>query len=1027
MDTTTQVRRWRSLLVYSALLLGIALLGSPALLAQTGVIAGTVVEQSTGETLPGVNVVIDGTTQGSSTSLDGDYRIGSVAPGTYTLVFTYIGFTTQRVTGVEVTANEVTTVDLAMGEEPLELGDGQEVVVEARLIRDNEFALLADRARAAQVSDAISLEEIGRRGAGDAAEAMASVTGASVVDGKYVYVRGLGDRYSNTTLNGATLPSADPDRKAFQLDLLPSGLIENIVTLKTFTPDKPGDFAGGLVDIATKSFPEQFTFSLGLSATYDAQSSFSDVLTYGGSGTDWLGYDDGQRSLPDALADPSVEIPGQIEARDINLTNEERLAAAEESQRLTEAFSQDWALGQETVPFNQSVSLSLGGPATFLGGQLGYTGSFNYGRSFSWFPDATNAAWVLAASRFGDPGDITETDRLNNGTIYSNDLAAFEAVDFDSLDAALFRNTRSVEEVNWGGSGTVSYRPVRNHEFGLTMLRTQSGAKEALDLGGINIQSSTRALRSQAQGYTERSLSSVQLRGEHLFGTLRAEWKGALSNNQQDEPDLRLFTFGSNRVVSSEGVIDTTFALTGAGGQEPTRFFRDLNDDTRNASLDLSVPFGFWDGLRATVKAGGAFVQSERRFTERRFIYREGRSATPFSEFDGDIAAYFNQGNVPEEQQFGELSAYNLGLFLEEQSLPRNSYDADQSVVAGYVMVDLPITETFRFVGGARLETTDLNLISDGFEAQRDQFEPAELDSLFRADQSYTDLLPSANVVYALADNMNLRAAWTQTLARPTFRELAPYESFELQRNEFFGGNPDLERTLITNYDLRWEWFTRPGELFAISTFYKNFDSPIERTIRQNTGGESQFITVRNVDRAQVYGAEFEMRKRMDGLTALPVLRNMQFGGNLSLVYSVADIPGAPDDLNTELGNIIAIDPDAEDSRPLVGQSPYIINLDATYQNIDRGTTLSVLFNVFGERLSLIAENATPDVFEQPRPQLDVTASQAFDSIGLTVKAGVSNLLGSDFEETQTYRGETYVYRSYELPRRFSLGVTYSL
>ena len=169
------------------------------------------------------------------------------------------------------------------------------------------------------------------------------------------------------------------------------------------------------------------------------------------------------------------------------------------------------------------------------------------------------------------------------------------------------------------------------------------------------------------------------------------------------------------------------------------------------------------------------------------------------------------------------------------------------------------------------------------------------------------------------------------------------------------------------------------------------------------------------------------MRKRMDGVTALPVLRNMQFGGNLSLVYSVADIPGAPDDLNTELGNIIAIDPDAEGSRPLVGQSPYIINLDATYQNIDRGTTLSVLFNVFGERLALIAENATPDVFEQPRPQLDVTASQAFDSIGLTVKAGVSNLLGSDFEETQTYRGETYVYRSYELPRRFSLGVTYSL
>ncbi|MEL7170606.1 MAG: carboxypeptidase-like regulatory domain-containing protein, partial [Bacteroidota bacterium] len=276
MDTTTQARLWRSLLLLSALLL------SPALLAQTGIIAGTVVEEGTGQTLPGVNVVIDGTTQGSSTSLDGDYRIASVAPGTYTLVFTYIGFTTQRVTGVEVTAGDVTTVDLVMGEEPLELGDGTEVVVEARAIRNNEATLLRDRAKAVMVSDAISAEAISRSGAGDAADAMEKVVGASVVGGQYVYVRGLGERYANTQLNGSNLPSSDPDRKAVQFDLFPSSLLENIVTLKTFTPDKPGDFSGGLVDISTKSFPEQMTFSISASTSFNSETLGSDYFTYSG-------------------------------------------------------------------------------------------------------------------------------------------------------------------------------------------------------------------------------------------------------------------------------------------------------------------------------------------------------------------------------------------------------------------------------------------------------------------------------------------------------------------------------------------------------------------------------------------------------------------------------------------------------------------------------------------------------------------------------------------------------------------------
>ncbi len=282
----------------------LALLGlflfSTATYAQQGTISGVLVDAETGETLIGANVVAKGSAIGASTDIDGRYSF-KVDPGIYNLVFSYIGYNEVTVENVEVTAGEVTRIEMKLLPEAVQVG---EVVVEAAARLNTDAGLLRERAKAVAVSDAIGADAISRSGSGDAAAAMTKVTGASVVGGRYVYIRGLGDRYTNTTLNGSTLPSADPDRKAFQLDLFPSALLENIVTLKTFTPDRPGDFSGGLVDVATKSFPESFTFQLSTSITYDDQASGIDnFLNYPGSGTDWLGRDDGARGLPGLLAE----------------------------------------------------------------------------------------------------------------------------------------------------------------------------------------------------------------------------------------------------------------------------------------------------------------------------------------------------------------------------------------------------------------------------------------------------------------------------------------------------------------------------------------------------------------------------------------------------------------------------------------------------------------------------------------------------------------------------------------------------
>lgn len=1001
-------------------LVGLFYCSSPLLAQNTGIIAGTVIDGDLGETLIGANVVIAGTVTGSTTDLDGKYSIPGIQPGTYDLQFSYIGYNTATVQGVEVVAGETTRIDFTMTSEAVGL---DEVIVEARAIQNTEAVLLRDRQKSAAVSDAISAEAISRSGSGDAAAAMTKVTGASVVDGKYVFVRGLGERYSNTTLNGSALPSSDPDRKAFQLDLFPSGLIDNIVTLKTFTPDKQGDFTGGLVDVATKDFPDDFTFSFSVSTSYNSEANLKDdFLTYLGGSDDWLGRDDGTREIPDPLQDQEVDIPEQSEGIDLfsgEATNESRLQAAQNMQRLVQSFNSVMIPTTESTPMNYGFSVAVGGPATLGKGRLGYTGSFNYGRSYSAYNDATFGEWQLV-------GAVEDNDFLFPDVFFSEDLGELRGREVDPLDTRFFANERGSDEASWGGSATLTYRPVPNHEIGTTFLRTQVGTQQTQVLGGLDTQSDSRAFLTNSLSYIERGLWTWQMKGEHFLRPITVEWKASLGESTQDEPDLRFLTYSANvREFERDGVahVDTLFRYTGAQGQNPTRFFRELVEDNQSANLDISIPFKQWNGLGSKLKIGGAYGYAERTFTQRRFNYIEGDSIE-FGDFDGDINAYFaQQGGFGEVVlNFGgeEIRAYPFGLYLQDVSELRDNYDADRTIAAAYAMIELPITRSLRLIGGARLETTQIELI--GEEARVDEVvDPTTTDSLFIGDLDETDILPSLNLVYALRENMNFRVAATRTLARPTFRELAPFQSFNFVGGNIFRGNPQLQRTLVTNYDFRWEWFIRPGEILAASFFYKDFTDPIERVIERGTGGQGTFVTVQNVESAVVYGAEFEARKRLDNVTSAPVLRHMQLGGNLSIIESSVDIP------EDEFEDILVTDPEAGDTRVLNGQSPFILNLNATYENFERGTVVSLYYNVFGERLSVVARGATPDVFERPRPDLDFNASQKIGATGITVKLGIKNILDSDFKETQEYKGLEYIYRQYERGRQFSIGLSYGI
>ena len=933
-----------------------------------GRISGTVVDSETGDPLIGATVTVVGLQLGAMADLEGTFLIRNVPVGQHTVLVSMIGFAQKRVTEVRVDPGQVSRIDIAVDQE-LIVADVVEVT--ARSLENTEAALLKQRQNALSISDAISAEDISRGAQGDVAAAMTRVTGASVVDGKYVYIRGLGERYSSAQLNGTSLPNTDPNSKSVQMDIFATNLLDNITTEKTFTPDKPGNFTGGSVNVKTKSLPESFTMSFSTSTKYNSQSSFKDILSYDGGEYDFLGFDDGTRDIPLALQNSDVEIPSITSAlRDPEAAQLLDLYSKSFGDKSMTPTTTEGALGQ-------SYSFSIGNQTTVLDRPFGMLGSVSYNRNISAYDNGASGIWKRVSR---------ESEGLNRERFATD--------------------TNGSEEVLWGGLVNATYRPSITHEIGANVLYNRSGEKQSRyqtgawpsSLPGDNVRYETRVL-----SFIEREMRSLQFRGKHVLpsvSNLEIEWNGAFIRSTQDEPDLRFFT-NEFQTVDAEGQgasdIDSyTIALSNYAA--PTRYFRNLEETNRDFKLDLTLPFSPWSGLTARLKLGGAYLDKDHTFRERRFSFRQDNL-----QYRNDPVVFFSSartGILPDE--FQDTPGFTrFGNFVSEDSDLKNNYDGEQEIMAGYVMLDLPFSRRFKVTGGARYESTLLDVVS-----HEPSLSPGKLDE--------KDWLPSVNTVYEVVDNMNVRGAYSRTLARPSFRELAPFASFLFVGDFIFVGNNELKRTLIDNYDLRWEWFTRPGEIYALSYFYKKFENPIERVI-VTTNGEIQF---QNVDAAFVTGVELEYRTRLDQLH--PSLSNFQIGGNLSLVRSQVDI--AP----SELAVIRALDPNAGDTRELQGQSPYVVNFDAMYDNTDTGTLVSVHYNVFGERLSEVSTGGTPNAFEQPAGMLDITGSQRlWDRV--TLKFSAKNLLDPDIKKVHPFNNEEFIRSLYKRGRTYSVGFSYGI
>jgi TonB-dependent receptor len=987
--------------------------------AQEGSITGKITDAETGEELIGATVVIAGTTRGAAADLDGNYSILGIEAGTYTIVCQYISYQPDTLKNVVVKEGEATVYNFNMGSAAIAM---DEFVVVARANKGANNYILNAKQASATLLDGISSKEISRGGDGDVAGAVKRVTGVTVEGGKYVYVRGLSDRYSKTVLNGAVIPSLDPRRNAVQMDLFPTAMIDNVSIYKTFSPELPADFTGGLININTKDYPEDLNVSASAYVGYNTNATYNKDFFTGNTGsTDWLGIDDGTRDIPTIVSDNEVNpidfSSYDLARQDAGLTSDDwsslsnsqkqeylrtsRLQRNELLSQQTQSFSKNWTPVSKTPGMNQSYSISVGNKVKIFQNQLGFNVGMNYKSTYDFYDDGITGRYKLT-------GNVNDVDNL---TLLQKTS-----------------DTRGDENRNWGVLGNLSYIFNENNQLGFVYMYNQNGINSGRYQNGVKPDDDPNIFINVYQTqYLERDMRNMQLKGTHVLpalGSLSIDWVASRAVSNLNTPDLRVFTndyfinektsyFDANGNDISDYVIseelneseiasefpgyttstgnDTTYNISMNLYPAPTRYYREMNEVNQNYLINFTLPFNKGSNKESKIMFGGAFVNKDRTMNESRYSFvAQGLG------FDGDVEGYFSNENMVVLP--GEPFQY-----LRNDTELRNSYVANEQDAAAYAMVDWKISRKFKVVTGARMETTNIHTESLDPSQQKGELERV-------------DLLPSLNLSYALTEKMNLKAAATRTLARPTFRELAPFTNYDFEDGYIYVGNPNLERALIDNIDLRWEMYPRSGEILSVSAFYKNFDSPIEKVI--NPEAANVEITWKNVSQARLYGLEIEARKNLGFIS--PKFQYFDLGANLTIVKSETSIDPQ------ELEQIQAQDASASATRVMFGQSPYVVNAYLSFVQPVLGIEANLTYNVNGPKLVLVVQGATPDVYEQAFNLLNFNISKTLgDHFSLYLSA--TNILNDRKAQTYTYKGEQYDFQSYTMGQSFVVGVKYKL
>lgn len=931
------------------------LVGATGFAQETGSVSGVVVSSWDGSLLGGATVTVRGTTLAAQTDSSGRYQLNNVPAGEQVLRFSKSSYASAVVTEVRVLPGQTTPVNGNLRPEFYEM---EEYEVTAEEFVQQTDQIMFDKQQSGAFVDAIGSEQFGKLGAGDAGAIVARVTGVSVVGGKYAVVRGLSDRYSRTLMNGVEVPSADPYRLAPQLDLFPSAMIDRIAVSKTFTPDQPGGSGGGTIDIFTKSFPDKPFFKFTLGTSYNPNSNLKDdFLADPSSSMEMLAMPSGPEALEPQLFDLTAapNPPGLASsAETIARANVRRAQANQVQSLLQDLGTTDFAGVEQDSPLNSSFVASAGRTETLFGNPLGMFAGMNYKREFKSLNDAE-------VGRYSASGAATRLGVQQRGNIYTD----------------------------YGASVNLGYGLGENHELGFNFMLAHSSDAEARHESYYFVESREETLEQWQLHFTDREIMNYQLSGKHDLPSLldsKLEWAVGLADTTQNEPDHRFMNYyltpGGQAIL---GDASTPFP------QYPSRYFREIAEDSFNYRLDWTLPLGFMPE-ESKLKTGLSANSSRRDFKEQYFSYNLSDGFNP-----NDPNSYLND---PAYLQYvatpvsGIRTNYSFVRYVDESYA--HPYTASLDVNAVYAMTDLGIFPWLRLIGGVRLESTLMEL-------------DAPRDGSAKIDQ--TDMLPAASLVLTFVTNLNLRASYSETVARPSYREIAPVQSYLPDLSITAVGNTELKMVAIKSYDLRLEWFPQPGDVISGGVFYKQLTRPVELFSRTLDDGQVTWI---NRDEAALMGLELEVRKSLEFLD--PLFKGLSLGANLTLISSSTDLT------EVELFSKRITDPDAETSRPLYEQSPYLMNFDMSYEHPTSGTSMTVGANLTGPRL-VLAKSQGEDVYEHSPVSLDAAISQKL-SKSWSIRFGVRNILDGTYRKTYGESFDGNIYESFTRGRTFSMSLT---
>jgi TonB-dependent receptor len=797
---------------------------------------------------------------------------------------------------------------------------------------------------------------------------LSRVSGLSLVDGKFVYVRGLGERYSSTLMNRARISSPVPFQKTVPLDIVPNNIVSSLLVQKTYSAEYPGDFSGGVVDIRTRATPDENYFTVKLGIGGNSETTGGDGIYYRGGDDDNWGYDDGTRKIP----------------RNVARLSSEEFEATEYPERanLGASFYNNWDIYEKDMKPLYSGEAELGWRYDFDNGMaLGILGNYKYRNG--WF----NTIKDMARYEF------TGVDGGSNQTVdYTRWITRQE------IDQSGFVNIGL--ELNPDNSVMFTWLQLRKTEDEVQQDRGLSSEDDVTD--GIPVES----YRLQ---WAENETESFQLAGEHYFTGLNDtlfEWRIVDGSGSRESPDTRTYTYAED---NSGNMAVVTPGRQAAGDlrdvfQAPDRNYSDLNDDIEEWGFDATIPVDF---LETSIKVGYSDFERTRETRDRLFRFEVTSRAPQYISWMTPSQLFGDENWVDEYitvRDFSAGQANASGIFPFAES--------SEEVSAYYGSIDSRILPTLRVQLGVRFEDTEIEA-----DAWGGNTEPGT-DNLSKQD--YDDTLPAASLTWEFLENMQLRAAYSETVNRPSLTEITGSTLRNPSDQNLYRGNVFLEQAEVENYDLRWEWYFGMADEMSIGLFYKEFTDPIEVAKVQAQG---DIFTWFNAEEAELEGVEFDLRKELPFATWFdldPVWNGFRVSFNVSYIDSEVTLLGAGETAeDVPLTGDRRISPLFSNTRPMTGQSDWLANALLTYEDPNLGILATLAYNYTGERIVLVGERSAPDIIEEDRHRVDLLFRYSFGlwDQDLEVEAKVANLLDEEVELTQG--GQPY--------ERWDPGITYGV